>query len=475
MCEETDGFCVCITTTAPTHPIDPTRPSNPPIKELDTGGGPVRGLARHGAKHLAVAAGPDVRFLSPATLQEPAHGAPVCLGRHGHLTALAVDPALPFLLYAGTADGDVLAFDSRGTAAAGVAVAAAGVAAGQGKTGQQRQLALAFKLGHPRHGGTLRGGTWLEWPKRSMCRTAQPKPLTPRTTKPTRKGPNAPVSLTAIRGYLLVATASGLYAYNTTSFRFSGSGSGSGSAPPPLVFHLPFFRGTSGGGSSSSISSTSAAPLILAASATPAVAGPRPGASGKPPPVPPTVLLLQGPDGRLRAWESLLPYARPQPIDLFWVRIPLMLVALGLVLMWQWQKQGHRQTAALLGSGGMGKRRGGGLFGGAGAGAGGRRRWRGRYRGEGQRYGVIDEGVEGEEDDDDGGEEEDPTRGIGLRPPGRRGYEVAGEAFGEGQEEEELTFMRRALQEVRRGGGGLEEAEMEEVLRRERARIERWR
>lgn len=313
---------------------------------------------------------------------------------------------------------------------------------------------------------------------------------TPRTTKlytlhipnqanrPNHTGPHAPVALTAIRGYLLAATSAGLYAYNTTGLRFSSGSSGGGSGPPPpLVFHLPFSPGSSTGSSGS-------ASLILAASATPAVAGPRPGGSGKAPPVPPSVMLLQSPDGRLRAWESLLPYARPQPIDLFWVRIPLMLMALGLVLLWQWQKQGHRQTAALLGGGAVGKRGGGGgLFaGGAGGGMGARRRGRGRgrFRGEGQRYDVIDEGDEEEEEEDEGEdddqeEEEDLTSGIGLRPPGRRGYEVAGGAFGGGQDEDELTFMRRALQEVRRGGGGLEEAEMEEVLRRERASIERWR
>ncbi len=120
-------------------------------QELDTGL-PVRGLVRHGIKHLAITAGPDVRFLSPATLQEPAQGGFVCLGRHGPLTSLAVDPAVPFILYAGTADGDVLAFDSRVTAAgAAGAVAGAGAGAGHGK--EPKPLALAFKLGHPRHGG----------------------------------------------------------------------------------------------------------------------------------------------------------------------------------------------------------------------------------------------------------------------------------------------------------------------------------
>jgi hypothetical protein len=103
---------------------------------------------RHGAKHLAITAGPDVRFLSPATLQEPAQGGFVCLGRHAPLTSLAVDPAVPFILYAGTADGDVLAFDSRV-----IAPSAAVVGAGAGRGKEPKPLALAFKLGHPRHGG----------------------------------------------------------------------------------------------------------------------------------------------------------------------------------------------------------------------------------------------------------------------------------------------------------------------------------
>jgi hypothetical protein len=78
-----------------------------------------------------------------------------------------------------------------------------------------------------------------------------------------------------------------------------------------------------------------------------------------------------------------------------------------------------------------------------------------------------------EEEDD---EDEDPTQGIGLRPPGQRGYELAGDAYGEGAEgeTEELRYMRVALQQVR-GKSTMEEQEMEEVLRRERARIERWR
>lgn len=64
-----------------------------------------------------------------------------------------MDPTLPFLVFAGTWDGDVLAFDSRGTVPAAVGAAAVAAAVGQGERGQQRQLALAFKLGHPRHGG----------------------------------------------------------------------------------------------------------------------------------------------------------------------------------------------------------------------------------------------------------------------------------------------------------------------------------
>lgn len=127
-------------------------------------GAPVHGLARHGAKHLAVTVGPNIRFLSPASLQEPAAHPLVCLGRHAPLVSLAVDPTLPFILYAGTADGDVLAFDSReslplpgggdgGLGPAGVDVGGVG-GGGGGKKGQRRQLALAFKLGHPRHGGT---------------------------------------------------------------------------------------------------------------------------------------------------------------------------------------------------------------------------------------------------------------------------------------------------------------------------------
>ncbi len=167
----------------------------------------------------------------------------------------------------------------------------------------------------------------------------------------------------------------------------------------------------------------------------------------------------------MRAWESLLPYARPPPIDLFWVRIPLMLLALGLVLFWQYQKQAQHQHATLLGGGG-GRR---GLFGGGGGGGGGRRRWRGRLKDV--REEEEDDLLE-EEDDD-----EELTQGIGVRPPGQRGYEVGGDSYGgegAGGESEELRYMRAALQEVR-GKSTMEEHEMEEMLRREQARIERWR
>jgi hypothetical protein len=294
-------------------------------------------------------------------------------------------------------------------------------------------------------------------------RTTRSSPFThPNPRHPFCPGPNAPVALTAIRGYLLAATsAAGLFAYNTTALRFHDAGSsssgGGGSGLPSLVFHLPSPR-TGSDSDSGSDSPYHPPPPLLAVSIPRPLFGPGPGGSGKPPPSPPPILLLQGPDGRLRLWESLLPYARPRPIDLFWVRIPLMLVALGLVLFWHWQKQQHSHKAALLGGGGGAGRRG--LFGGGGGGGGGgRRRWQGRYE------------EEGEEED------EDATMNIGLRPPG--------EVFGEGVEGEELRFMRAALQEVRQareaGGAGfggrseMEEAEMEEVLRRERARIERWR
>lgn len=108
---------------------------------------------RHGAKHLAVTAGADVRFLGPSTLQEDK--GLVCLGRHGRLVSLAADPAVPFVLYAGTEDGDILAFDTRESLPVPVSVqgSSSGGSGSDGGKGQRRQVALAFKLGHTRHGG----------------------------------------------------------------------------------------------------------------------------------------------------------------------------------------------------------------------------------------------------------------------------------------------------------------------------------
>lgn len=226
--------------------------------------------------------------------------------------------------------------------------------------------------------------------------------------------------------------------------------------PPPLVFYdVPPPATTVSSNSATAAAFHRLLPLLVASTARPSP-GPGPGGSGKLPPSPAPILLLQGPGGRLRAWESLLPYARPKPIDLTWVRIPLMLVALGVILFWQWQKQSRGFRGGMVGEGMMER---GAMFGGGGGGGGGRRRHRwGRYKEE------VEDGCEEEEDD------EDPTGGIGLRPGGRNGYEAR-------ESEEELRFMRAALEEVRRAPGrpsAMEEEEMEEMLRRERSRIERW-
>jgi hypothetical protein len=142
-----------------------------------------------------------------------------------------------------------------------------------------------------------------------------------------------PVVLGTVRGYLLAASEEGVTVYNATSLKESR---------PDLVrrvLHYPL-----PGSSSPLLFATSASKITsqLPAHTVISVARPEGGPSAR------SLVIL----------ESLLPYARPQPVDFMWIRGPLMVMALVIVFLWQFSKKaGGSGSGSGSGGGGLGRDR----------------------------------------------------------------------------------------------------------------------
>ena len=112
------------------------------------------------------------------------------------------------------------------------------------------------------------------------------------------------MALTTVRGYLLVASNTSLVTYNTTALRESTA------APIPRVFQFSF--------------QASSPPALFAASYVkinsrilPSIVVP---------------FMVQGGLMQFVVFESLLPFQRSKPIDLSWVRGPLLVIGLIILI-----------------------------------------------------------------------------------------------------------------------------------------------
>lgn len=54
-------------------------------------------------------------------------------------------------------------------------------------------------------------------------------------------------------------------------------------------------------------------------------------------------------DEHMVLFEALLPYRRPKPLEFSWVRLPLMVLALGLVFSWHFSKERRGKRPGLAG------------------------------------------------------------------------------------------------------------------------------
>lgn len=167
---------------------------------------------------------------------------------------------------------------------------------------------------------------------------------------------SALISLAALPGgYLLaVSTRGDLFAYNTTGLRDTAS-------PLPLVFHLNF-PPPSALSALPDMEIDSSPTILFSASLGRAMNG---GAYAALTRMSPNFVVLMGggssgnpadkqrssssADERLVLFEALLPYRKPKPLEFSWIRLPLMVLALGLVFFWHFSKErrGKRPGLAL--------------------------------------------------------------------------------------------------------------------------------
>ncbi len=225
----------------------------------------------------------DVHFLSAMTFEPMA--ANFCRGRHGPFRSLALDALTPHLLHASTVHGDLLTFDTTPQHPR--------------RPGQQQQFA---------RGGVEEGHCAL------VHKVAS------------RTEGFASLTLAALPGgYLLAASPRGdLFAYNTTGLRDAA-------APLSLVFHLAFSPPVSSGLREGGTD----APVFFSASLARTMAG-----GGTMARLPSNfVLHVASTTEELLLFEVLLPYRRPRPLDFGWIRLPLMVLAIGLVFAWHFNKQ----------------------------------------------------------------------------------------------------------------------------------------
>lgn len=165
---------------------------------------------------------------------------------------------------------------------------------------------------------------------------------------------SAPISLATVPGgYLLaVSTRGDIFAYNTTGLRDTAS-------PLPLVFHLNFPPPTS----ASSLDEEGSPSILFSASlgramnvgAAAALTRMSPnfvvhmgkGASGDP--SGDRQSSQRNDEGHLVLFEAILPYRRPKALEFSWIRLPLMCLALGLVFFWHFSKESRGKRPGLAG------------------------------------------------------------------------------------------------------------------------------
>lgn len=152
-------------------------------------------------------------------------------------------------------------------------------------------------------------------------------------------------------GYLLaVSTRGDIFAYNTTGLRDTAS-------PMPLVFHLNYppppppldDKGSPGILFSASLgraTNVGAAAALTRMSPTFVV---HMGEGGRGTPSPDKQTSRSNDDGHLVLFEAILPYRRPRGLEFSWIRLPLMCLALGLVFFWHFSKERRGKRPGLAG------------------------------------------------------------------------------------------------------------------------------
>jgi len=140
-----------------------------------------------------------------------------------------------------------------------------------------------------------------------------------------------PLSIGVVKGYLLAATTHELLVYNTTAMH-------RGDGDISMVFSYPWSDSV---GQQTLSSPLTGAPYF-STTLTKVVSN-----------LPSHLAVLTADE--LLILESLLPFERPKPIDLSWLRGPIIIGALIIVFLWRWGKRMLNPTGTSRGSrfGGM--------------------------------------------------------------------------------------------------------------------------